>query len=115
MEPSNESGFPDAHFIVRQRGQGIAEGTVELKYKDTPGAPDLSGELTRGTQKSALIDYHQQGGRRRFFLVYVRGEVWLFNTADAVKSVVTGECHCTALGQMEEPAFVAWLTACLTK
>ena len=115
VEPSNESGFPDTSFVIRSRGQGVAEGTAEFKYKDTAGAPNLSGDLVRGTQKSALLEYHQQGGRRRFFLVYTKGEVWFFNTEDAVASILSGQAKCTALGQMEEPAFTAWLLDGLRK
>ena len=115
VEPSNESGFPDTHFVIRSRGVSVAEGTVEFKYKEGSGAPNLAGDMMRGTQKSALIDYHAQGGNRRYVVVYNRGDVWVFNTADGVKSIVGGACTCTGLGRLEEPAFVAWLCDCLRK
>lgn len=116
VEPSNESGFPDAHFVIKRRGAAGPEGTVEFKYVGGNGSPSLASELVRGTQKSALIEYHAAGGTRRFFLVYAgRGEVWLFNTADAVHSIVKGETRATALANLEEPSFTAWLISCLSK
>lgn len=116
VEPSNESGFPDAYFIIKRRGSTGLEGTVEFKYKEGPGSPDLSGDLVRGTQKSALIEYHKAGGTRRFFLVYSgKGECWLFNTEDALHSILTGESRATSLANLEEPSFCAWLISCLAK
>lgn len=116
VEPSNESGFPDAYFIIKRRGAAGPEGTVEFKYVDGGGSPSLAGDLVRGTQKSGLIEYHAAGGTRRYFLVYARrGEVWLFNTEDAVHSIVKGETRATALANLEEPSFAAWLISCLSK
>lgn len=114
IEPSNESGFPDTHFVVRSRlGKG-PEGTLEFKFKDGVGTPDLSGDLVRGTQKSALIEYYQAGGRRRFFLVYTgRGDVWFYTTEAAYNAILGKENQPSALAQMEEPSFCAWLLSLL--
>lgn len=110
MEPANESGFPDTYFVIKSPKSKRREGTVEFKFWDGKGAPDLSGDLTRGTQKSALIEYSQMGGERRFFLVYTTdGSVWLYNTADAYHSIVKRENRATSMAQLEESAFVHWL------
>lgn len=117
IEPSNECGFPDTYFRIKSRGCANPEGTLELKYKATHGGtPSLSGDLLRGSQKSALIDYHSNGGNRRFFLVYsADGDVWFFNTADAYHSIVKGEARATAVAKLEEPGFCAWLLSLMGK
>lgn len=114
VEPANESGFPDTYFVVKRRGQPGAEGTLEFKYAEKVGAPDLPA-LMRGNQKAALLEYQKMGGARRFYLVYTgRGEVWLYTTDDAVKCLL-GDGGVSAMAQMEEPSFTAWLVQCLTR
>jgi hypothetical protein len=114
IEPNNESGFPDTYFINKSRGAAKPEGTIEFKYTDA-AAPNLGG-LMRGTQKSALIEYHQNKGTRRFILVYAgSGDVWFYNTADAVNTLITGNNSSTALAKLEEPSFVSWLTTLMNK
>ncbi len=113
VEPANESGFPDTYFIIKSPRSRKREGTIEFKFWEDAGAPQLYGDVTRGNQKAALIEYARMGGDRRFFLVYARGEVWLYNTADALHSIVNRENRTTALAQMEEPGFTHWLLSCL--
>ena len=116
VEPSNESGFPDTYFVLKSPKCKRREGTVEFKFWHGKGAPDISGDITRGTQKTGLIEYAAMGGNRRFFLVYTKsGEVWLYNTADAVHSVVKKENRVSSMANLEEPAFVHWLMSNLEK
>jgi hypothetical protein len=92
VEPSNESGFPDAHFVSVEKsplGSVAWEGTVEFKHAKRRAAPDLSSDMLRGTQKSALIEYYQMGGRRRWVLCYApkEGTAWLYDTVTACQAI----------------------------
>jgi hypothetical protein len=116
IEPANESGFPDTYFVIKSPKCKQREGTVEFKFWDDKSAPQLNSDLTRGTQKAALFEYQKMGGNRRFFLAYaLNGDVWLYNTADAAESILTGHNKATSLAKLEEPAFVHWLMSCLER
>jgi hypothetical protein len=115
VEPSNESGFPDAAFVDR-RGE-ISEGTLELKYFKSGEKPELASAKMRGNQKAALIEYHRAGGNRRFVLAYhgPTKVVFAWSTEDAVRAL-TRKPHGVrvfALGangdEVEGPEFAKWL------
>ena len=114
VEPSNECGFPDSHFVIKNRRGEIQrpEGTCEFKFADSKGPPSLK-KLLRPSQKAALIEYHKFGGNRRFYLVYQEGMVWLYNTDDAYTSLMEDRNQCSAFAYLEESNFCAWLVSCL--
>lgn len=116
VEPANESGFPDTYFVLKNVSAKNREGTVEFKWSDKPGSPDLSSALVRGTQKSALIEYAQMGGARRFYVCYSHGgDVWVYNTAEALKGVMGKPASAIGLAKLEEPAFASWLAQLLAQ
>lgn len=89
IEPATESGFPDVHFVLRPNACRVgtqAEGTIELKF-DRKAKLNLK-PLMRGSQISALLDYFEAGGQRRFALCYHNGILYWWNTADLVKEVL---------------------------
>lgn len=111
VEPSNECGFPDIYF-VRRNVERPCEGTIELKYTETQ-LPDLR-TLCRGTQKAALIDYFDAGGRRRFALCYCNGEVFFWNTAAFLRAIVSDSLMSyTSRVGFESVDFRDWLTRML--
>lgn len=44
--------------------------------------------LLRGTQQSALLEYYEAGGRRRFALCYCKGLMFLWNTEDFRRAII---------------------------
>lgn len=109
IEPADESGFPDIHFVLRNTGMSApVEGTIELKYAETE-LPNLRA-LTRGTQKAALLEYSQAGGRRRFALCWCSGYAYLWNTADFAKSIRGDGQGWTSYQNIMSPEFPLWLT-----
>lgn len=90
IEPANESGFPDIYFTARYDDRG--EGTIELKFFKPNEKVSLQGSKVRGTQKSALMDYYEASGKRRFFLAWKDGVVYAWDTANAVKAMM-GKSH----------------------
>ena len=113
VEPANESGFPDIYFVRRQpllaAGWRVPiEGTIELKYTTTK-SPNLRS-LCRGTQKAALLEYFEGGGRRRFALCYANGTVYLWDTADYRRALRQDNAEdWTSNFPLEHPDFSAWL------
>ena len=115
VEPANESGFPDIYFVRRdpQLAAGWTihvEGTIELKFTET-AVPNLKA-LCRGTQKAALLEYFEGGGRRRFALCYANGNVYLWNTVDyrkALRESTPGGW--TSWFPLEHDDFSAWLAS----
>jgi hypothetical protein len=88
IEPANESGFPDIHFVVRTGFHGEDwEGTIELKHFKPKEKLDLSGPKVKGTQKAALIEYYQAGGKRRWYVVYRDEVIFVYPTWKAVQAV----------------------------
>jgi hypothetical protein len=109
IEPSNESGFPDVYF-VRRDSIVPYEGTIELKFCETQ-VPNLRA-LCRGTQKAALLEYFEGGGRRRFALCYAHGDAFLWDTMDFRKALLQNDPgHWTSRFPLEHPDFSAWLCA----
>lgn len=83
VESSNESGFPDTHFCLRDGG---GEGTIELKYERKKKL--ALHTLLRGNQKASLLDYHEAGGRRRWALCYGAGYSHLYDTTSYCVAVL---------------------------
>jgi len=108
IEPSNESGFPDIHFVWRDNvpSSGIAEGTIELKYERRKSL-DLK-TLVNGNQKSALIEYYQAGGRRRYALCYHARLVYIWNTQDFYNTIL-GKPKFTDFISFDHQKLVLWL------
>lgn len=108
VEPADESGFPDIYFVIRNTGMcAPEEGTIELKYARTE-LPNLRA-LARGTQKAAVLEYHQAGGRRRFALCWCRGYAYLWNTQDYAKSLREEGRGWTSYKNIADPDFPIWL------
>jgi hypothetical protein len=83
------------------------EGTIELKFAETE-LPNLKA-LCRGTQKAALLDYHQAGGRRRFALCYSKGDVFLWDTNAYFNALrVEGLLGFKRIS-LADPSFCPWL------
>lgn len=82
VEPANESGFPDVYYVARN---GSGEGTIELKC-DRGKSMNLN-KLLRGSQKSALLSYHEGGGRKRYVLSCWQGQLFLWDT-EALRSEI---------------------------
>lgn len=94
IEPSNESGFPDVHFVVRKGyAKHDCEGTLELKYFKPRDKLDLSGSKVRGVQRAALMEYHQAGGTKRWFVAYHDGVVHIWPTHKAFLALQGREVH----------------------
>ena len=89
VEPANESGFPDSHFVIYTRGGDLKpEGTVEFKHFKPREKVDLRSAKTRGNQSTSLIEYFKYGGRRRFFMAYHNCTVYLWDTASAYSALL---------------------------
>jgi hypothetical protein len=113
LEPSDESGCPDIYFVARSELNVVnREGMIELKYTGTL-LPNLRS-LARGTQKAALLEYHEAGGRRRFALCYAGGTVYLWNTVQFAKALRGDGRGWTASCELKSPVFRAWLHRELT-
>lgn len=92
IEPSNESGFPDTYFVVRTGFMlDHCEGTIEFKFFKPNEKLDLSSSKTKGTQKAALIDYYQAGGRRRWFIAMKGTTIYMWPTWKAVDAILGKE------------------------
>lgn len=106
IEPSNESGFPDIHFVLRDQS---GEGTIELKYADTQ-KPNLRA-LSQGTQKAAILEYSQAGGQRRFALCYCNGYVYLWDTDDYRKAILGDGTEWTDVIRWDSEVLCNWLVS----
>jgi hypothetical protein len=121
VEPANESGFPDLHFCTRREvfPDEHLEGTIELKYFKPNERPNLATAKFRGNQKAALMDYEGAGGGRRFVLAYHNGQVFAWNTENAVLAL-KGRPHSLRaflvdkLDEETKNRFIRWLTEILT-
>jgi hypothetical protein len=112
IEPANESGFPDIYFVARDATVKNQEGTIELKYAGTV-EPNLRS-LARGSQKSALLDYYEAGGRRRFALCYTQGRVFFWDTPAFFRSLVGDGKGWTDSFRLDGPEFRGWLKRMMT-
>ena len=112
IEPSNESGFPDVYFVSERKW----EGTMELKHCKKAARPNLAGPMVRGTQKTALIEYYEAGGRRRWFACFVKPHyVWLYDSRRAMESILRRESEGPVVIDMSQRDFTSRLTEELRK
>jgi hypothetical protein len=85
---------------------------MELKFASTQ-LPNIR-TLMRGTQKAALLDYHEAGGTRRFALAYCQGETFVWDTSGLALAIRGDGFGWNSSCKLESPEFRSWLKRMLT-